>query len=135
MFWNRKPKKLKPAWFYLDAAAGILQAREKCEGATHDDWGRVDVAGAMRLAVWGVTNLDNLPRSKRGIRYSLWEKYDQVKALMHEYLHAHHPDYNSDICNRNWQTTHLTKWSDTTTQDDVIEWMKRAAKEAARNAR
>lgn len=123
----RRRRELKPAHFYLDCAAGILQARGKCEGRTHDDWGRVDAVGAMRLAVWGVLKWDDLPDKKN--RAAFWAKYDEVKWLMYQYLGNNHP---SDLFrkDRSYMNANLQVWSDMTPQRTVVEWMRKAAWEA-----
>lgn len=134
MFWIfRKRKPMKPAHFYLDAAAGVLQARGKCEGKTYDDWGRVDVMGAIRIAVWGVVGWDDLPRKQRVNRHLYWDKYDETKMLLYRYLAENYPNVNWSS-DKSWMNTRLQKWSDTTSQHAAVEWMKRAANAERRGA-
>ncbi len=130
MFWIfRKKKPLKPAWYYLDIASGILQVRGKAQGRTYDEHGRVDVMGAMRIAVWGALEWDQVRQSWRFDAAAHWQKYDEVKTLMHQYLHAHHPQYMIDpSCNRNRQASHLFQWSDSTDQDVLIDSMRGCAR-------
>lgn len=128
MFWIfRKRKPLKDAHFYLGVAAGVLQARGKCEGRSYDDWGRVDACGAMRIAVWGVASWDDLPKNQQKNRHLYWDKYDEAKMLLYGYLAKNYPQVNWSG-DKSWMNTRLHKWSDTTPQHVVVEWMKRAAR-------
>lgn len=137
MFWIfRRRNPLKPAHFYLDVAAGILQARSKCEGKSIDDWGRVDAVGAMRISVWGVAGSEEMTRlSLRRNGPVLWEKYDDVKVLMHQYLANNHERHKGAGRDKSFMNGDLWSWSDTTPQHVVVEWMKKAAREAAVAAR
>lgn len=128
MFWIfRKRKPLHSASFYLNCAAGILQARGKCEGRTYDDWGRVDAIGAMRIAVWGTTDWDRVKQSRKA---ELWKKYQEVKESLHKYV-AEHEKFSglpkSDPC---MPTYLLMAWSDQATPHAVINTMRKAAKAA-----
>lgn len=125
-WWFRR--RLLSAHTYLDAAAGILQNRGKCEGRSIDDWGRVDAIGAIRCAVWGAPDWDVMMRlNGRRSGPVVWEKYDETKMLLFQYIIDNVPEYAERGRDKSWLNSTLQKWSDETPQEKVVATMRQAA--------
>lgn len=130
MFWLfRRRKPLTPAQL-LDAAAGILDVRGKCTARAEDEFGRVDVLGAMRTAVFGVPQPDIQNSWKLRGFAAKWETYGEVKELMVLWLLNNDPQYRGYPVPPTSQSMFLAEWSDANEERMLVELMRRAAREA-----
>lgn len=129
MFWLfRRRKPLPNPAFVLECAAGVMRARHKCEGRSHDDWGRVDVIGAMRIAAFGKAQLTDQDLSKMDRKPDRWDIYTEARGMLMEYIIANHPSYRDHVIDPTSSSSHLAAWSDRTPEHLVIEVLEKAAK-------
>lgn len=124
MFWLFRRRKPLTTSQILDSAAGIMFARGKAAGRSEDAWGRVDVLGAIKIVIFGTSKPDSSKIRNFGER---WERYGDAKLILASCLcYA----IGEKLPGPTSISMFLAEWSDRETEQDIVAWLRRAAREA-----